>query len=152
MAEIDSVAEKVRKFWSDQNSSIIDISEEQLSLASQRLGVELPAHYVRFLKIAGLPDDEDRDMFYFWHPHELRMMDQILAEAGCTDSPPESIGVADHAQESWWYSLCVSGRFRGLVFQVWGTDAPAEAFGQGIELRSFLEKYLEDDDWLYPPD
>src|SRR5678816_3920992 len=104
MAEIEAMAERVRQHWRAQGLRVSPVNPEQLAELRRLRPKGIPEEYEAFLRIAGLPDDEDREGFRFWLPEEVRATRDVLGEAEYgSDATEPSVIIADYLQESWWY-------------------------------------------------
>jgi hypothetical protein len=152
MAEVEVVAKEVRQRWLSQGLRPSSVKPEELVALSRLAPEGVPKEYEAFLRIAGLPDDEDAAGFRFWRPTEVRVTSDVLHAAGyAIDAIERSVIIADYLQESWWYGLWLSGRFAGQVSLVLGQadgKDPQPPLGSFAE---FLLAYLGDDVRLYPP-
>lgn len=71
MAEVVEIANRVREHWLLQGLRVSPVKSEELSELKRLQPEGLPHAYEAFLRIAGLPDDEDREGFRFWLPREV---------------------------------------------------------------------------------
>jgi hypothetical protein len=111
----------------------------------------IPEEYEAFLRIAGLPDDEDGAGFRFWLPHEVRATSDVLREAvGSACHAEHSVIIADYLHESWWYALWLTGPLRGQVSLVLGAADGKDPRPPLGALVDFLLAYMNDDEHLYP--
>ena len=150
MAEVEAVAQRVREHWLSQGLGLCTVEPDELAAAGLSHPEGIPADYAKFLRIAGLPDREDKEGFRFWLPKELDLTRDVLRRAGYESAAlTPSLIFADYLQESWWYALWLGGPFAGQVSLVLG-DArdPQPAVGT---LADFLVAYLNDDALIYPP-
>lgn len=149
MAGIATIAEQVRLHWRAQGLRVNAVPPQDLKHSNV---ADLPEDYETFLRLAGLPDDEDSAGFRFWSPKELRATGDILSAAGYTNSVVHpSVIIADHLQESWWYCLWSGGPWRGCVSLVLGTYSGRDPLPPLGNFADFLLAYLTDDACLYPP-
>jgi hypothetical protein len=152
MAEVAAVAEKVRQHWLSQGLRVSPVKPEELEALRRSRPDRIPEDYEAFLRIAGLPEDEDGEGFRFWLPNEVRATHDVLGEARyASDAVEPSVIIADYLQESWWYALWLAGPFRGHVSLVLGhADGrdPQPPLGTFVD---FLLAYLNDEARLYPP-
>jgi hypothetical protein len=152
MAEVAAVAKEVRQHWLSQGLRVSSVEPEELAELRRLRPEGIPEEYEAFLRIAGLPDDEDGAGFRFWLPKEVRATSDVLSEAGHgSDATEPSVIIADYLQESWWYGLWLAGPFTGRVSLVLGHEDgrdPQPPLGTFVD---FLLAYLNDDVRLYPP-
>ncbi len=152
MDELAAVAERVRRHWLSQGLRVLPITPYELERLRSSRSARIPEEYEDFLRVAGLPDDEDREGFRFWSPIEVRATNDVLHNAGYASTAAEpSVIIADYLQESWWFALWVDGPFRGHVSLVLGSGDgrdPQPPLGTFVD---FLLAYLGDDERLYPP-
>lgn len=140
---IVDLARKVRGRWLLSDLKVTDLEVPE---GCPLLGCG--DEYLLFLLHAGVLDDNDDQYFRFWKLAEIRTTSEALGEV---DEPGslavDSLIIADHLQESWWYGLGVAGRLKGRVFLVPGSivDPPPVSW----TLVEFLEAYLSDDESLY---
>ena len=151
MAGVAEVAEKVRQHWLSQGLRISQVKPEELAELRRSLPGGTPEEYEAFLRLAGLPSDEDTEGFRFWLPSEVRATRDVLGEAGYrSDATEPSVIIADYLQQSWWYGLWLAGPFRGSVSLVLGSERgrdPQRPLGTFVD---FLLAYLNDNARLYP--
>ena len=150
MAEVATIADRVRERWLSHGLLVSPVKSDELAALKRLPPDGIPEAYEAFLRIAGLPDGEDREGFRFWLPREVRPTRDVLGEAGyvCNASEP-SVIIADYLQESWWYALWLTGPFTGSVSLVLGHkdgNDPQPPLGTVAE---FLLAYLRDDARLY---
>jgi hypothetical protein len=153
MAEVTTVAKGVLRRWLSQGLRVSAVTPEEMARLRQLQPDGRWEDYEAFLRIAGLPQDEDSEGFRFWLPREVRLSKDVLADAGsrCNAAEP-SVIFADYLQECWWYGLWLAGPFAGQVSLVLGSEDgedPQLPLGSLVE---FLAAYLDDDDRLYPPE
>lgn len=151
MIELGELARKVRRHWLLQGLRVRPVEPEEMAELKQSRPEGIPKEYEVFLRIAGLPNDEDGAGFRFWLPREVRTVRDVLGGAGYEGDTVELIVViADYLQESWWYGLWSVGPFAGHVSLVLGREDggdPQPPLGTFID---FLVAYLGDDACLYP--
>lgn len=150
MAEVATVAARVREHWLSHGLLVSPVSSDELA-ALKRMGPEgIPEAYEVFLRVAGVPNGEDREGFRFWLPREIRATHDVLGEAGYDSNVSElSVIIVDYLQESWWYALWLTGPFTGSVSLVLGHEDgndPQAPLGTFVD---FLLAYLGDDARLY---
>jgi len=152
MAEVAVLAKEVRQHWLSQGLRVSSVKPEELAELTRSRLAGIPEEYEAFLRVAGLPDDEDGAGFRFWLPREVRATSHVLGESGYGSEGAEpSVIIADYLQESWWYGLWLAGPFAGQVSLVLGNEAgkdPQPPLGTFVD---FLLAYLNDDVRLYPP-
>lgn len=121
MAEVAAVAKAVRQHWLSQGLRVSFVDPNELVALKRSRSEGIPEEYEAFLRIAGLPDDEDRVGFRFWSPKEVCATSEVLRQTGYLHVATESsLVIADYLQESWWYGLWSTGRFTGHVSLVLG--------------------------------
>ena len=152
MAEVASTARAVQQHWLSHGLRVFQVGRSELASLSRSISDGLPEEYDEFLRIAGLPDNEDAAGFRFWLPTEVTPTNQVLHNAGyeISFSDPSMI-IADYMQESWWYCLWVGGTFRGQVSLVLGREDHLNPVPTFATFGEFLQAYLADDPQLYPP-
>ena len=152
MTDIAEVARSVRRRWLSQGLRVVPIEFEDLQALRRSSPSGLPEAYEAFLRIAGLPQDEDSEGFRFWPPRQVRMTSDVLAEAGyaCAQGDRSAV-IADYLQESWWYCMWLEGPLRGHVSVVLGDARGRDPQPPLGTLADFLLAYLNDGAGLYPP-
>jgi hypothetical protein len=152
MAEVKEAAEQVRHHWLAQGLRVSPVNPKQLAELRRLRPEGIPEEYEAFLRIAGLPDGEDREGFRFWLPGEVRATRDVLGDAQYgSDATEPSVIIADYLHESWWYGLWLAGPFTGSVSLVLGHQGgkdPQPPIGTFVD---FLHAYLHGDERLYPP-
>ncbi|WP_163868258.1 hypothetical protein [Myxococcus eversor] len=124
MAEITNIATEVRQHWLEWPLNVQPVAMEEVVDVWRSLPGVLLEEYEAFLRTAGLPTDEDSRGFRFWLPEELRSTADMLRDAGYGCNATEaSVIFADYFQESWRYTLRVSGPWKGYVSLVLGTKS-----------------------------
>lgn len=152
MAEITAVASEVRQHWLSQGLRVSPVGSQELAELRLWQPEGVPEEYEAFLRVAGLPDDEDRQGFRFWSPREVRATRDTLRGAGYgSDATEPSVIIADYLQESWWYGLWLAGPFKGSVSLVLGREDGRDPQRPLGSLGDFLLAYVRDDACLYPP-
>lgn len=152
MAGLKEIALEVRARWVSQKLQVSEATPQGLDLFS-RWELESPAPaYADFFRVAGVPNDCDREGFRFWGPDELRLTGEVLRRdprrTGNFDT--NSLIIADYLQECWWYCLWISGRYAGRVSIVLGDEHAGTIRAPRWSLEGFLRAYLADDPSLYP--
>ena len=151
MAEVAAIAEQVREHWLAQGLRVSSIETEALAEVKRSRPEGIPEEYETFLRIAGLPHDEDRNGFRFWLLREVRATADVLGDAGyASDTAAPSVIIADYLQESWWYALWMAGPFMGHVSLVLGHESGKDPQPPLGTFMDFLLAYLSDDGRLYP--
>jgi hypothetical protein len=152
MVGVAAVAREVRRHWLSQGLRVSPVKFEELADLKRLHPSGIPEEYTAFLRIAGLPGDEDREGFRFWLPRQVRATRDVLEEAVYgSDATAPSVIIADYLQESWWYGLWLAGPFAGHVSLVLGHEAgqdPQRPLGTIVD---FLRAYVHGDARLYPP-
>ncbi|NTX40330.1 hypothetical protein HUA78_38470 [Myxococcus sp. CA033] len=147
MAEITNIATQVRQHWLERHLNVQPVAMKEVVDAWRSLPGVLPEEYEAFLRIAGLPTDEDAQGFRFWLPGELRATADVLRDAGyCCNATEASVIFVDYFQESWWYALWVSGPWKGYVSLVLGTKSGNDPRFPLGSLEEFLLAYIKDDE------
>ncbi|WP_338863651.1 hypothetical protein [Myxococcus stipitatus] len=147
MATIIEVAKQVRQYWLDAGLEVHPVAMDEVFEAWRALPGALPKEYEEFLRVAGLPTDEDALGFRFWLPNELRATVDVLRAAGADSHATEaSVIIVDYFQESWWYALWVSGPWAGFVSIVLGTRNGSDPQFPLGTLEEFLLAYINDDE------
>ena len=151
MAEVAEIAKQVREHWQAQGFRVSSVEMEALAELKRSRTEGIPEEYETFLRIAGLPRDEDSNGFRFWLPREVRATMDVLGDAGyASDAVEPSVIIADYLQESWWYALWVAGPFMGHVSLVLGHEDGKDPQPPLGTFMDFLLAYLSDDARLYP--
>lgn len=147
MAAITNIATQVRQHWLERHLNVQPVAMKELVDAWRSLPGVLPEEYEAFLRIAGLPTDEDAQGFRFWLPGELRATADVLRDAGYGCNATEaSVIFVDYFQQSWWYALWVSGPWKGYVSLVLGTKSGNDPRFPLGSLEEFLLAYIKDDE------
>lgn len=152
MAEVAAVAKDVRRRWLSQGLRVTPIASEEIEGLRQLHPDGHWAEYETFLRIAGLPHEEDRNGVRFWLPREVHSARDVLVDAGYQcDMMDPSVIFADYLQESYWYGLWLAGPLIGRVSLVLGTADGTDPQPPIGSLVDFLLAYLNDDARMYPP-
>ncbi|MCP3166610.1 hypothetical protein [Myxococcus qinghaiensis] len=152
MATITDIANQVRQHWLTQGPRAHPVARDEIVEAWRSLPGALPDEYETFLRIAGLPPDDDLRGFRFWWPKELRATADVLRDAGYPCNATEaSVIIADFLQESWWYALWVTGPWKGYVSLVLGSYNGSDPQFPLGSLEDFLLAYIKDDDDVLCP-
>jgi hypothetical protein len=157
MAQIEIVAQAIRKRWLSQGLWVRALKPHELEVLRQLSPDGVPADYEAFLRVAGVLESEDRVGIRFWLPKEVRATREVLADAGlASNSAWPSVIIADYMEESWWYALWIGGPFRGQVSLALGDSLLGDAEVKDPQaplgtLVDFLLAYMSDDARLYPP-
>ncbi|NTX66804.1 hypothetical protein HUA74_39760 [Myxococcus sp. CA051A] len=147
MTAITNIATQVRQHWLERHLNVQPVAMKELVDAWRSLPGVLPEEYEAFLRIAGLPTDEDAQGFRFWLPGELRATADVLRDAGYGCNATEaSVIFVDYFQQSWWYALWVSGPWKGYVSLVLGTKSGNDPRFPLGSLEEFLLAYIKDDE------
>ncbi|NTX07346.1 hypothetical protein [Myxococcus sp. CA040A] len=152
MAAITNIATQVRQHWLERHLNVQPVAMKDVADAWRSLPGVLPEEYEAFLRIAGLPTDDDSRGFRFWLPEELRATADVLRDAGYGCNATEaSVIFADYLQQSWWYALWVSGPWKGYVSLVLGLYSGNDPQFPLGSLEDFLLAYIKDDDDVLCP-
>lgn len=148
---IARAAGKVRQHWEAQGLRVCATSESDIVALRRRLRAEIPLEYEIFVRLVGLPDQDDSNGFRMWALHEIRPTRDVLRDAGYEyNAADTSVVIADYLQQSWWYVLWLDGPRQGCVSLALGTkdgSDPQPPFGTFLD---FLDAYTEDNENLYP--
>jgi hypothetical protein len=146
-------AHQIRQRWLSQGVPTSQVTPDDLAAIRTAFRAEIPADYESFLEIAGSQDGHDKDQYRFWHPREIRPTSDVLRDAGYPSNATElSIVIADYMQESWWFSLWLTGPWAGQVSLALGLCDGSDPQPPIASFDDFLELYMRDDGRLYPPD
>lgn len=153
MADVNTLAMSVRERWLSQGLRVASVDLDDLVELRTRAPSGIPGEYETFLRVAGLPAEDDQAGFRFWAPRDVRPTRDVLAEAGyATGDGERSVIIADYFQESWWYALWLTGPFAGRVSLVLGDRVGRDPQPPLGTFAEFLLAYLHDDPSLYPPE
>ncbi|QSQ12985.1 hypothetical protein [Myxococcus landrumensis] len=121
MATLTDVAQQVRDYWLAAGLDVRPVAMSEVMDACRALPGALPK--------------------------ALRATADVLRDAGAGCNATEaSVIIVDSFQESWWYTLWVSGPWKGFVSLVLGTktgNAPQFPLGT---LEEFLLAYIHDNE------
>ncbi len=149
MAAIVAVAEEVKHFWLSQGLKVHSVGADELIALRRTLGGTIPTEYEAFLRIAGLPDDEDKSGIRFWQPLEVRIMRSAIHDSSASLVAGEQIAlIADYFQESWSYGIWLSGPLAGSVSVVPSPTSGWVAHPVGT-MAEFLTAYVAGDPRVY---
>lgn len=153
MAGVEAAAKGVRRRWLLQGIRVSSVEPDELVSMTRLAPHGVPTEYETFLRVAGVPDDEDAAGFRFWRPTEVRATGDVLRAAGYViDAADRSVIIADYFQESWWYCLWLSGTLAGCMSLVLGESNGHDPQPPLGTFEEFLIAYLDDDVRLYPPE
>lgn len=148
--QLAALAEEMRRHWSGAGLSLAAIDEDEILATERRLGTALPTEYRSFLKLAGIPSDQDTLGFHFWQPNAFQLTTEVVPSSEQDlGQGRTSVVFADYLDESWWYVIWTAGDHSGMISRALGTEHGPDPEDPLGTLETFCRAYLSDDKVLY---